>query len=931
MFLFHFLIAQTSFNSTNFFDGYYSGVAIGVADVNGDGLDDVVHLQQGTDLYIEFQQSNGTFITQAVGNMANSSEWSMCIGDVDNNGFSDIFTGGAYNGIKLATANSDGSNYSIEELPGPGMFIQGSNFADINNDGWIDVFACHDDAESRIWGNDGAGGFVAQDNWIDMATTPTSDNSGNYGSVWCDFDNDGDTDLYIAKCRQGVNNPDDPRRINALYVNDGNGNFTEAADAHGLKIGHQSWTADFADYDNDGDFDCFITNHDAESQLLRNDNGFFTDVTATSGINVAITPIQGIMEDFDNDGFVDLLIAGGDEQFFHNNGDGTFTELTGLFDNNDMESFALGDLNNDGFVDIYGGYAEIYTNPSNVDDVLWLNGGNNNNHLAVKLVGVTSNKSAIGARVEIHGDWGIQIREVRAGEGYGIVNSLTQYFGIGQSSSIDQIIVKWPSGIIDIIDNPTINQTITIYENNCVAPVVEITTSEGPNPILCSGESLDLIAPSGYSYLWSNNATSQNITITEGGTYQLTVTDNNNCAGISTINIAADPVEIPTVNIEGDVSFCQGGSVILTSSEASAYTWSNGETTQSITVTESNTYNVTTQGTCTTFTSESTVVDVLAAPAPTANGTTITSPQSVELMATGNNITWYDAITGGNVLATGATYTTPVLSATTTYYIEDAHQYGGEEFNVGMPNDNGADFSGSQYNGELIFDALGDFTLQSVTVYTDTPGERTVELRDAGGTVLQSATFNISGPEDVLQLDFDITAGTGYILSTNGASNNANFGDNSPVLKRHNMGVNYPYVIDNTVSLNDSNFGTEYYYYFYNWQIKLPSEDCISDRTPVTVEYDNSISITQIDEVNHIKMYPNPSNGLVNLEIELINTSDVLISITDISGKNVKDISLEVINGHSIQNLDVRTLAKGIYTAKIIINDEVYSHKLIIQ
>ena len=110
--------------------------------------------------------------------------------------------------------------------------------------------------------------------------------------------------------------------------------------------------------------------------------------------------------------------------------------MTGVFDSNDMESFALGDLNNDGFVDVYGGYASIYTNPTNIDDVIWLNDGNSNNHLAVQLQGVISNRNAIGARIEIYGDWGIQVREVRSGESYVVGDTIDtikfkqQYRGI---------------------------------------------------------------------------------------------------------------------------------------------------------------------------------------------------------------------------------------------------------------------------------------------------------------------------------------------------------------------------------------------------------------------------------------------------------------------------------------------------------------------
>ena len=105
---------------------------------------------------------------------------------------------------------------------------------DVNNDGWLDIFGCDDVHISDIWGNDGTGSFTDNDGWIDLATAVPSDNSGNYGSVFTDYDCDGDLDLYIAKCRQGVNDPNDPRRINVMYQNDGNNNFTEVADAIGL-------------------------------------------------------------------------------------------------------------------------------------------------------------------------------------------------------------------------------------------------------------------------------------------------------------------------------------------------------------------------------------------------------------------------------------------------------------------------------------------------------------------------------------------------------------------------------------------------------------------------------------------------------------------------------------------------------------------------
>ncbi|GJM32476.1 MAG: hypothetical protein DHS20C18_14770 [Saprospiraceae bacterium] len=924
------LKAQVSFSNANdrFVNSdFHSGVAIAVVDMNADGLDDIVRLSQGRSLEIEYQNSGvGQFTNFVFGAISDQSQWSICVADVDNDGYNDVLTGGRYDDIKYVKAMQEGTAFEMSDLPGPSMFIQGSNLVDINNDGYIDFFACNDDAESRIWSNDGTGNFVAADEWINMATVPSSDNSGNYGSIWTDFDNDGDLDLYIAKCRQGVGDSTDPRRINALFVNTGGGVFVEAAENYNLKIGAQSWTADFQDIDNDGDMDCFITNHDVPSMLLENDGaGVFTDITEGSGINIGGLPIQGVMRDFDNDGYVDILVAGSRNYLFHNNGDKSFTEVTGLFNNEDMESFALGDLNHDGFIDIYGGYGQVYTTPSNIDDVLWLNNGESqNNFLTINLIGQQSNRNGIGARINIYYDEaGIQTREVRAGESYGIMNTLSQHFGLGTHSLIDSMVIKWPSGTVDRFLNLDANQFLTIIEGNCISPQVSIEV-EGTTTI-CSGETVTLTAPEGFNYTWSNGESSQAIQVGEEGSYNVTVTDESACFGISTsITVIVDPDETPSLSALGDIEFCAGGSVLLEASEASNYSWSNGANTQIAEITESGEYTVTTQGLCAAFTSAPISVHVLASDAPGIDIATYADGQA-ELAVTGNNIYWYESPDATESFAQGNTLVTPV-AGDTTFYAQNHEVYPGPVSASGMLEHAGNNYSGNQYNGAVIFDCFSPFTLRTVTVYTDQAGTRIIELTTAAGDVLQSREVEVAVGTQIINLNFDVEPGLGLWLTTNEASNQTNFGYASPRFQRASENVNYPYVVDEVLSINDSNLGSDRYYYFFNWEVKEQDVVCISPFTEVSltvVDTKEPFTYTQLS------LAPNPTSSKIDLQLPVLSGTELPLQILNATGQVVKTVSLQQAVSH--QEIDLSELASGMYWLRLQDGRTTYAAKVIKQ
>ncbi|MCW5921565.1 MAG: VCBS repeat-containing protein [Saprospiraceae bacterium] len=922
-------------------NNHYSGVAIAVLDMDGDGRDDIVRMNQGYQMAVEFQMApNQPFVRLPIGLVGSDpddSQWGICAGDLDNNGFPDVLTGGAYDGIKVAMANASASAYTLKTLTAPGTFVQCVNFADINNDGWLDAFVCHDDGTSRIFGNDGAGNLALQPGWMNLATVPPSDNSGNYGSVWSDVNNDGYLDLYIAKCRTGVNSPNDGRRINQLFLNNGNGTYSQdTTNASGLRIGAQSWTADFGDIDNDGDMDCFITNHDVSSQLLDNDGtGHFTDITMAAGLfnMVGGLPIQGIFRDFDNDGFVDILVSGTVHYLLRNNGDKTFSVVTGLFDNNQIESVAVGDLNHDGFMDIYAGYANIYTEPSDIPDALWLNAGNDNNFFGLTLRGVQSNRSAVGAKVQLHSALGTQTREVRAGESYGIMNSMQIHFGMGQLTTIDSVKVYWPSGTVDALYSPAVNQYLTLEEGGCIVPPV-VAYSDGPATI-CAGQSVVLNVADAYNnYLWSNGvAASPSVTIGASGNYRVTVTNSEGCTAVSNIvMVVVDPDETPVLALSGDTIFCNGASITLTSSLAASYLWSTGDTTQSITVSQSGAYSVAIQGQCASFSSAPVTVAVLDNPPPVATGDTIAPNTSAILTATGDQIAWYDASAGGNLLFEGSPFITPPLDANTTYWVANTTIYDEPNQFVGMENYVGTVPIGDvNFNGAIVFDCHVPFRLAKVKVYANNAGVRKIDLRNENGTIIQSKSVNIPVGTTVITLDLDVPIGNNLVLTTDENVNIANLSSLGPRLYRSTQDVSYPYVIPNVVSIKGSNFGPLRYFYFFNWEIDFYDYRCTSARVPVLALVDSTLSAGIPAWAEGLRLYPNPASSLLIIEMDKADGGELMMSVLNAQGVRLQSRNMRLYAGpNSFQN-DLSALPRGIYWLEFAMSDGVVRRKILVQ
>ena len=330
------LFAQVSFtNQSSLIENYPGTSAISV-DMNGDYLVDFVRVSD-TGIGIDYQQSNGTFnsVFYAM-SIQNPPNWSVAAGDIDGNGYTDLVLGNGSR-VSFLFANEDGTGYTEQTHP-EYIFSQRSNLVDIDNDGDLDAFVCHDVDESHPYRNDGNQNMV-----LDQELIETLDLAGNYASLWVDYDNDGDTDMYLTKCRQG-STPGDPERTNAMYRNNGDGTYTEFASHINMDDNAQSWATIFHDFDNDGDFDAFTVNHDFENRFYENDGtGLFTDIIGSTGINptdLGAWENQGV--DFNNDGFIDIFSEMSKELYI-NNGNMTFTGTDLPFDEG-----AIGDFNSDG-------------------------------------------------------------------------------------------------------------------------------------------------------------------------------------------------------------------------------------------------------------------------------------------------------------------------------------------------------------------------------------------------------------------------------------------------------------------------------------------------------------------------------------------------------------------------------------------------------
>lgn len=427
-----------------------------VVDMNNDLLDDVVRAS-ANNINIQYQQAGGGFqsVNIPTATAENSPSWSIAAGDIDGNGYNDLIYGGG-SGASFAIANDNGTAYTIVDFA-PYIFCQRTNFVDINADGNLDAFSCHDVDANVAFLNDGTGNLVYQQGGL-------GETCGNYGSQWIDYDGDGDIDMFVAKC--GC----DPTDL--LMRNNGDGTFTNVAPGLGLADGHQSWSSAWGDFDNDADMDVMIGSSSSgyHKLMANNGDGTFSNVTSGSGIDLFNgQSIEWTTHDFNNDGYLDILGSGG---LLYGDGNMHFTLNPGAPGTN-----GVGDLNSDGFLDIVSFSGAM------------LNNGNDNNWLKVNPIGTISNRNGIGARVRITSAMGTQIRDIKSGDAFSTMSSMTAHFGLGQNTVVDQIEIRWPSGLVSTLNDVPVNSAVTVVEGVNTAIETDLERASlrvHPNPTVGS-------------------------------------------------------------------------------------------------------------------------------------------------------------------------------------------------------------------------------------------------------------------------------------------------------------------------------------------------------------------------------------------------------------------------------------------------------------
>ncbi len=477
-----------------------------VEDLDNDGLLDIMASSYGLSDQIRYmhQQKDGTFKneTAASGLVGITGGLNLIHADYNNDGFADILVlRGGWLGknakFPFSLLKNNGNNNFEDVTIEAGLYsaapTQTATWGDFNNDGWIDLFVGHENYPCQLFMN-------VKGKFVDVsAKYGLNFVSFVKGSVWGDINNDGFPELYISAL--GLPNK---LFLNTAGTITGERKFIDISKSAGVEEPLSSFPAWFFDFDNDGFEDIFVSGYDTKRFSLvgedaardmmglapigelprlyhNNGNNTFTDVSKVYGVDHINYTMGCNFGDIDNDGWPDYYLGTGAPEFtsivpnklYHNVDGKKFEDITYATNTGHIQkghAVAFADIDNDGDQDIYmvtGGAVE----GDRFRNVLFENTTNNGNHwIKLKLEGVKSNRSAIGAKIRIK----VKLPDESFQNFYHVVNTggsfgskpLLVSAGLGKAINIEEIEIKWPDkkNTSEVFTNISLNSSLTIKE-----------------------------------------------------------------------------------------------------------------------------------------------------------------------------------------------------------------------------------------------------------------------------------------------------------------------------------------------------------------------------------------------------------------------------------------------------------------------------------